>query len=148
MSKSVEKPHRAKPESSASGSIRPTNWTAREAQRHKIEQIKAKERMMKEAKESTERIKREARLDRKRKLEEKARLEMMGKKVCGDIIFHQDDFILTTSYFTPDERKEAGPQEEATWTNQEGVALTMLHHTISLYHSKPYPFYNRFKSLK
>lgn len=111
MSMSAERPHRAKPESSASGSVRPTKWTAREAQRHKIEQIKAKERMMKEAKESTERVKREARLERKRKVEEKARLEMMGRKVCGSFILHtrrqhiDSDFLPVAA----DERKEARP---------------------------------------
>lgn len=83
LKSSSEKPHRAKPESGSSGLIRPTKWSAREAQRLKMESIKAKERMMKETKENGERAKREARIDRKKKKEEKERLEMMGRKVSS-----------------------------------------------------------------
>lgn len=80
-SRNSEKPHREKPESGSSGLIRPTKWSAREAQRLKVETIKAKEKMMKETKENGERAKRESRLERNRKKEEKERLEIMGQKV-------------------------------------------------------------------
>ena len=81
MSPTGERPHRSKPVSGTSGLVRPTKWTEREVQRHKMEQIKAKEREMRESKEDAERSKREARLQRKQKKEERERLELMGRKV-------------------------------------------------------------------
>ena len=76
-----EKPHRAKPISNTSGVVRPTKWTAREMQRHKLDQIKAKEKEMKDTKETAERTKREARMERKKKKEERERIEEMSRRV-------------------------------------------------------------------
>lgn len=78
--------------SGTSGLVRPTKWTEREVQRHKMEQIKAKEREMRESKEDAERSKREARLQRKQKKEERERLELMGRKVSRTDVPTKDAF--------------------------------------------------------
>jgi hypothetical protein len=85
----AEKAHRAKPTTNTSGIIRATKWTSREAQRQKMDQIKAKEREMKETKESAERAKKEARLERRKKKEEKERIEEMSRRVRKILITPQ-----------------------------------------------------------
>lgn len=94
---------------------------------------------MKEAKESTERIKREARLERKIKVEEKARLEMMGRKVSHTSSYWLECSSSQLSY--TDERKEAGSEEETNGVDQEGLALILIFFDLQLYYiEKQYPW--------
>jgi len=73
--KLISRPHRAPALSNTAGVVRPTKWSKREEERAKQDSIKQKEREMRQAKEDQATQKREQILERKRKKEEKERLD-------------------------------------------------------------------------